>query len=430
MFETFLIALVCAILGCLVGYFYGKGISVEKLHVAEKIIAGLEAQLKSLQESYESRIRDAQITAEQVGTTFKAAAATVLEQNARQYHESAQKDLKQVTTEVGGEMELKRQAIERTMHELREQLKNATDRIHKFEEERAGTYQQIIERLHGLKLQEDKLIDETKALRASLSSSNSVRGRWGELVLKNILQQSQLVEGIDFFEQTSSSNEDGNQLRPDFLVRLPHAHAQLAIDAKAPFFEAFADASDNPDPQARKIAYENLARRVRERVTNLAGKGYDKSIKDSLPYVVMFIPSEAAFRAVFDADKELFQWAAEKKIMITSPVTIMPLLLLVGHLGKQFQQAAEVKDILDKINTFYERVSKFIERLGKVQDGLQKTVKSWNEVVDISWNGTQGVSRSVEKLNGLRAKLSTPAELPIIEYMPREISASETGNKT
>ncbi len=269
--------------------------------------------------------------------------------------------------------------------------------------------------------QERKLANETERLKTALTTSQSVRGRWGELVLRNILTQSDLVQGIDFEEQTSTTNNEGDRLKPDVVIKLPQSGQHLVIDAKTSLFESYIQSETANDESERKKMHAGFAIKLWERVLDLSSKEYQKHISESLPYVILFIPSEAAIRAAFDSDPDLFRRAMERKVFMASPATIIPLILLIGHGWRQHKISKQAQELSKVVEQLGDRMGIFMDRLGKVQKGLDATTRAWNEVVDKSWNGQQGVQKSIDRARELGAQIETVSELPVVDSSPRPL---------
>ena len=137
--------------------------------------------------------------------------------------------------------------------------------------------------------------------------------------------------------------------------------------------------------------------------------------------MVLFVPSEAAIRAAFDVDPELFQWAMDRKVFLSSPATILPLIMLIAHGWKQYrlsEKAAELSRIVEQVG---DRLETFVKRLSKVQTGLDQATRAWNEAIDKSWNGNQSIQKSLEKARELGGNLTAVTELTTLEHQARTI---------
>ena len=310
-------------------------------------------------------------------------------------------------------------AADRSFEELKLDLKNTREQIRELEKERMSQYGRIEKQIETIAAQEQRLIEETGRLKSALTTSQSVRGRWGELVLRNILEQSDLVAGIDFEEQHTTSDGDGSTLRPDFVIRLPRSGQHLVIDSKASLFESYLESETEADESTRRNLHQGFVKRLRSRVQELASKEYQRHVSDSLPYVILFIPSEAAIRAAFDSDPALFGWAMEKRIFLASPATILPLLILVGQGWREHRVSERAQELSRVVEQLGDRIETLMKRLSKVQSGLDQAVRAWNDAVDKSWNGTQSVPRALDHARTIGASIQRGTELQAIESAVR-----------
>jgi DNA recombination protein RmuC len=313
------------------------------------------------------------------------------------------------------------------LEELKADLRHTREQIRDFERERMNQYGRIEKQIESIAEQELKLIEETGRLKSALTTSQSVRGRWGELVLRNILRQGDLVDGIDFEEQKELSGEDGQALRPDFVIRLPRTGQHLVIDSKASLFESYIESETATDESARSRSHGEFVKKLKTRIQELSGREYQKHLSESLPYVILFIPSEAAIRAAFDSDATLFSWAMERKIFIASPATLLPLILLIGQSWREQRVSERAQELFKVVGQLGDRMETLMKRLHRVQSGLDQAVKAWNETVDKSWNGTQGVVRSLDRAKEIGADLGRGHELTPIDQSVRSVSGEKAG---
>ena len=319
------------------------------------------------------------------------------------------------------DLDKKKQEFTQSFEEIKSHLKTTGDKIQLFEKERTDQYAKIEKQIQNISVQEQKLIQETERLKSALTTSQSVRGRWGELVLRNILIQSDLVSGIDFEEQKNTSGSEGNALKPDFVLKLPHSGQHLVIDSKASIFESYLESEMVETEASRKALHLDFAKRLRDRVKELSGKEYQKFVNDSLPYVILFVPSESAIRAAFDCDQDMFQWAMERKVFLASPATILPLIMLIGHAWKQYRLSEKASELSQVVEQLGDRLETFVKRLSRVQGGLDTATKAWNEAIDKSWNGNQSIQKSIEKARELGGNMNEPPLLTAIDSTTRAI---------
>jgi DNA recombination protein RmuC len=368
-------------------------------------------QQKSL---LEARIEDHQLSETKLKDQFSLLATEVLSKN-------LEAQVKTLKSENSHDLDKKKQEFNQSFEEVRSHLKTTSEHIQLFEKERTDQYAKIQKQIETMSSQEQKLIQETERLKSALTTSQSVRGRWGELVLRNILTQSGLVAGIDFEEQVSTAGGDGNLLKPDLVVKLPQSGQQLIIDSKASIFESYLESESVANDVTRLALHQDFAKRLRSRVQDLSSKEYQKFVTSSVPYVVLFVPSEAAIRAAFDVDPELLVWSMNKKVFLASPATIVPLLMLVAHGWSQHKLSERANELTGVVSELGKRLENFVSRLGRVQSGLTQATKAWNEAIDKSWHGNQSIPKSIEKARELGGNLPELEVLQPLEHQLRLI---------
>ena len=403
-------ATVLFILGTIIGVALGALITYLIFH-------GRLVKAQTLNLAAEQRYQDVQIHEQRLKESFSLLAQDVLTKN-------LDSQLKALQTQNTAELEKKKQAFDQSFEEIRSNLKQTSERIHLFEKERGEQFSKIGKQIETIAAQEQKLIQETERLKSALTTSQSVRGRWGELVLRNILQQSDLVSGIDFEEQAQAFGSDGNTLKPDFVLKLPQSGQHLVIDSKASLFDTYLQSEQEQTESLRKAMHVDFSKRLRSRVQELSSKEYQKHVASSLPYVILFVPSESAIRAAFDVDSELFQWSMDRKVFISSPATILPLIMLIAHAWKQYRLSEQATELSKVVETLGSRLDTFVKRLAKVQGGLEQATRGWNEAIDKSWYGQQSVTKSIEKARDLGGNIGQIEELNPIETMTRSIESS------
>lgn len=405
--------------GAALFWFSNRGKEQSWLREKEYLLSSHAEALIRQKELLEERIKDHEVSKEKLKEQFSLAAAEVFNRNL----EAQTKALNQENTH---ELDKKSLEINKTWEQIQTHLKATSDQIQKFEKERSSHYTSLEQQIKTLSEQEMKLINETERLKSALTTSQSVRGRWGELVLRNILSQSDLVSGIDFEEQETSSGSDGNTLKPDFVIRLPQSGQHLVIDSKASLFDSYLKSEGVETEASRKELHQEFAKRLRARVNELSSKEYQKHVNLSLPYVILFVPSEAAIRAAFDTDQDLFRWAMDRKIFLASPATILPLIMLIAHGWKQFRMSEKALELSQVVTQLGDRIETFVKRLGRVQSGLDQATRAWNEAIDKSWNGNQSVQKSIEKARDLGANLSADSGLPALDHSVRALESPQS----
>ncbi len=414
--ETLIAFILGTLFGTLLVYFMTRNREQTFRREVDTLKSTHEQSLTQQKQLLEERIRDHEMSEQRLKEQFSLVAQDILNQNL----ETQKKALKQ---ESEHELDKKKIEFNQSFEEIKNRLKATTDQIQNFEKERTQHYASLQKQIETISQQEVRLIQETERLKSALTTSQSVRGRWGELVLRNILAQSDLVSGIDFQEQDTATGGDGNTLKPDFVIRLPQSGQHLVIDSKASIFDSYLESETVETEASRRALHLDFAKRLRTRITDLSSKEYQKHVNDSLPYVVLFVPSEAAIRAAFDVDQDLFRWAMDRKVFLASPATILPLIMLIAHGWKQFRLSEKALELSQAVSQLGDRIETFVKRLGRVQSGLDQATRAWNEAIDKSWYGNQSVQKSIEKARELGGNLGAESGLTPLDHTVRAIES-------
>jgi DNA recombination protein RmuC len=303
--------------------------------------------------------------------------------------------------------------------DLVDNVKNSVDsltgKINNFEKERSGQFSTIRDNVDKVLAAGTKMYDAAHTLETALSSSGAVKGNWGEKTLKNILEDSNMKEGVDFTAQETIAG-DGTALRPDFIVKLPGGDGlSLAIDAKASL-DDYLRAIKEEELEHQKEHIGKFVSTLQSRIKKLSNKEYQKYLDDKIPYVVMFIPSEAAIRAAFDYDSELFKVAQESKVVLASPTTMMPLILLIAHAWRQYRATLHAKELTDEFADFGNRLKTFFDHISGVGLNLEQTTEKFNAAVG---SFDKMVRPKIEKINELGGNIQGAEDIKRIEEMPR-----------
>ena len=341
---TVLIGLVCALLGAgAVWLLYVQPLSQQ---LAE---ARAQAQLADERAAW---LEQAQA---QLADTFDALASRTLQASTSALLERSSAELGHLVKPLGEGLD----KLDRNIREL--------------EEKRAGAYEGLQTHLRALDDAQRELQASTTTLNQALRSSG-VRGRWGEIQLRRIVELAGMADHVDFDEQPTAEGA-----RPDMLVYLPGGGA-LPIDAKAPM-EAYLDASAAEDAAIRRNKLQAHAKALRSRVQDLSRKAYWDQFDPAPPYVVMFIPNEACLSAAFGTDASLLDYAIAQQILITSPVTLLALLKAVGYGWQQVAMSENARIIAQEGKELYARLSTFASHLAGVGDGLRTAQDAYNSAI-------------------------------------------------
>lgn len=392
--------------GGVAGFFIAWFLRKKELAVKDKEIGLKDQQLAVEKRAFEERGKDI----EQLEARFKAVASDVMRTHSKDFLSEFEK----VRTLHNQTIDNKEKGFEKIAENVNKSIESVEKKLAQFEKERGEQFGALGESIKnvldtGLKMQETAI-----SLKTVLSSASAVRGRWGETVLKNLLEESGLTEGIDFHIQTTIGGEESATLRPDVIINLPGG-LQLAIDSKAGLEEYF-KAVEEKDNDKKREHVGKFAQNLRGHIKALSSKEYQKHLDTRIPYVVMFIPGEAAIRAVFEQDTNLYREAQEKKVMLASPATIMPLILLIAHAWRQQKSVENATKLADEVVDLGARLKAFLGHVVGIGSSLSQATKKFNQATG-SWDTR--VSPKIELINNLGGRLQIETEMQTIEEEPR-----------
>lgn len=354
-------------------------------------IARLETELALEQKSKASIEKEFQLTA-----------SKVLQETAVNFLSSAMKDLNQIKSDIGQHMEHKRDLISISVNDMKSRLEDYQAIVKKFEEERFSMYAKLDQSLAQILSSGEAVRVEAASLKRVLTHGTGIRGKWGEKILQEILEQSNLVRGIHFESQSTldQDSRDGGDLRPDFIIHLPGGK-RMIIDSKEIAGE-YILAQECDDLEDQKAHYQKLVSNIRGHFTKLSRKEYQAYLDPDVPFVVMFIPSEAAIRAAFATDPQIFHDASVKRVILASPMTIAPLIYLVAHSWQQHKLAENARELGVIVEELGNRIAKFVDHIQEMRSGIQKTSESWDRAVN-SWESR--VAPQITRARSLGGKL-------------------------
>jgi DNA recombination protein RmuC len=267
-------------------------------------------------------------------------------------------------------VELAATKLEGTVKPLEESLRAVGERVQELDRVRAKGYGELSRHLTDLGQQ-------TTSLRNALRTPH-VRGRWGEIQLKRVVEIAGMLPYADFVEQATAATDDG-RLRPDLIVRLPGGK-QVVVDAKVPL-AAYLDAQETGDEDVRRQKLGDHARQVRAHLQKLAAKSYWQQFADSPEWVVMFLPDEGFFRSAWDQDPSLVEAGVRARVHIASPTTLIVLLQAIAHGWQQDKVAEDARIVHALGRELYERLTVTGTHFAKVGATLDKAVGAFNETV-------------------------------------------------
>lgn len=248
------------------------------------------------------------------------------------------------------------------------------------------------------------LSTEAQNLTAALKGDNKTQGNWGELILEKVLERSNLRKGEEYETQYSTTDESGKRQLPDFIVKLPDGK-HLIIDSKVSLvnYTNYLDDSLSAEEQAGQLKLHIIS--VKNHIRELNKKNYqDAKGVNSPDFVLMFMPIEASFALAVQEDKELFDYAWERKIVVVSPSTLLATLRTVSSLWKQERQNRNSELIASHAASLYDKFVGFVDDLQKVRTHLDRSIGAYDDSMSKLSSGRGNLVRQVERLRDLGVK--------------------------
>jgi DNA recombination protein RmuC len=351
---------------------------------------------------------------------FKALSADALKSNNQSFLLLAKSTLEKFQETAKGDLDKRQQAISDLVLPIKESLKNFDSKIHSLEKARVGAYEGLHQQVRSLLEIQNKLRDETSNLVKALGTPR-VRGRWGEIQLKRVVEIAGMLDYCDFYKQQSVTTEEG-RLRPDLIVKLPGGK-NIIVDAKAPL-SGYLESIDATNEKTRLEKLDNHARHIREHITALGRKSYWDQFQPAPEFVILFLPGETFFSAALERDPSLIEQGVEKRVILSTPTTLIAVLRAVAYGWRQEKLAENAKAISDLGKELYKRIGDMSGHIADIGSKLRKAIESYNNAIGSLETRVLVSARRFKEFeaSGTAKQIETPAS---IEITPRQLQAPE-----
>jgi len=417
----YVIYVACLIAGLALGLLAGWLLGSARAAAAEREAGALQAQMAEKDRAHEEKLKALDQAQQRLSDSFKALAADALNANNRSFLDLAKAVLETTQKEASGELLQQKAAVETLVQPIRESLEKVDRHIGEMEKERAGAYAGLLQQVKSLGESQVQLQTETAQLVRALRAPQT-RGRWGEITLRRVVEMAGMTEHCDFDEQVSVEAE-GGRLRPDLIVRPPGGRV-LVVDAKASL-QSYLDALEAVDDMTRAICLQDHARQVRDHVNRLAAKGYYAEFEKTLDFVVAFVPGDPFLGAAFEKDPELFEFAIGKKVLITTPTTLIALLKAAAYGWRQESIEENAQKISELGKELYDRVAIMASHFSGVGEALDRAVRVYNDTLGALESRVLVTTRKFRDLQAAGVK-----EMPEPEVVDRAVRAIQAPELT
>ncbi|MFD5226460.1 DNA recombination protein RmuC [Microbacterium sp. NPDC058342] len=347
---------------------------------------------------------------------FDALSRKALEANTRAFLEQAEERLKRSHSEGAAELQKRQDAVQQLIEPIQKTLDTVKTEMTSAERARLEANAALTEQLQFMRQSSETLGSETRNLVNALRAPQ-VRGRWGELQLRRVVEVSGMVNHVDFDEQLHHATDDG-ALRPDLVVHLA-GDKRVVVDSKVAF-SGYLEAMEATDDAVRSQRLQAHARHLRKHIDDLGAKQYWDVVAGSPEFVVMFVPAEPFLAAALDQDATLYEYAFERNVVIATPSTLIALLRTVGHAWRQDQLAQEAQQIFTVGKELHKRLGTLGQHLAKLGRSLNSTVDAYNRFAGSLDRNVVTQARRFSALQGLDDVLGDTSPVEALAIAPQK----------
>lgn len=361
------------VLGALIAWLIGR----HRRKALQEKLESAELRLKNQETLQEEREAAFELANAKLTQAFAEISNRSLRANSDTFLQLAKQNLETHQEKAKSELGEREKAVEALVKPIRDALQASHKQISDLEKARSEAYGSIRNHLEAMQLSQQSLTQETHNLVKALRRPE-VRGQWGEITLRRLVELAGMVEHCDFVEQVHVTSND-KIIRPDMIVNMPDQR-QLVVDVKTPL-DAYLAAAEAPDDAQRKLALERHAKNVRSHIRLLASKAYWTQFDESPEFVILFIPGDQFLSAALGEEPDLIEYALSQQIILATPTSFVALLKAVAYGWRQLALADNAKEIRILAEDLYGRLSTFVTHMNKVGRQLASSVENYNRAV-------------------------------------------------
>ena len=370
--------------------------SQSELTTTKEELAGLHARSELERSQFDEKLAFIERSKEQLGESFKNMANDLLESKSKSFSQSSKEN------------------ITALLSPLQEKITQFEKRVEETYDKESKERFSLVREIKSLQALNNKISKDAVNLTNALKSDNKAQGTWGEFVLESILEKSGLTKGREYEVQVALKAEDGSKSQPDVIVHLPESR-DIVIDSKVSLkaWDAFCSSDQGSEKDA--LLKQHIAS-IRQHLKTLSAKDYQNLIGlNSLDYVFLFMPVEAAYSTAVQMDRDLFQYAFERDIIFVVPSTLLTTLRTVQNLWRLAQQNQNANEIAGRAGALYDKFVAFVDDLEEVGGRLDATRKSFEKARNKLVSGRGNLVRRAEALRELGAKTSKKQDTKLVD---------------